>query len=430
MLKEQAAHTRACLIRGACSGLYTEAEVAKRLGMTKRRVQQIKRQYRNVGDKAFIHGNKGRSPAHRIPDETRKAITALKLSDVYRRANFAHFREILAELGISVSYTSIRNIMREIGHKSPKSRRLRKDKQSHPPRPRRESYGEMLQADASPFDWFGTGETTAMHGFIDDATSTVTGLYMEKNECLLGYLEVIRQTIEGYGIPSELYPDKAGVFFVTQKEHESLTIAEQLDGMAGRKTQLGMIMDALGVDMHPAHSPQAKGRIERLWETLQSRLPVEFARRGITTIQAANKFLKGYITAHNREFSVAPANNNSKFVRLYDASVLDTLLVCRVPRKTDGSGVFQFHNHKFLVPDPACRGKKIDLVMSEKIGFKAMLCNSKHGPLYAIQPCDYFNKDYIQKSHMPEVTRNFIDKYLKSSAKETTRQEQFYGSPW
>jgi transposase len=395
MLKEQAAYTRAYLIKAACDGLYTEAEIAKWLHLTIRRVEQIKHKYREIGDRAFVHGNKGHSPAHRIPDETRDRIKSIRLSDIYLKANFAHFTEILAEMGITVSYLTVRNIMREAGHKSPKARRPRKDKQAHPPRPRREAFGEMLQGDGSPFD-----------------------------ECLLGYLEVLHQTIEGYGIPAEFYPDKASVFFINQKERENLPLEEQLEGIEEKRTQLGLIMDELGVDMHPAPTPQAKGRIERLWGTLQSRLPIEFRRRGIDTITAANDFLiQEYLPAYNKEFTVRPASNTSRFVWLYDTSILDTLLVCRVPRKTDGSGVFQLHNHKFIFPDPACRGKKIDLVMSEKIGFKAML--NRHGQLYEIQYCDYFDNKHI-KSHLPDVTRNFI----KGSTKETTRKEQFYTSPW
>jgi hypothetical protein len=245
---------------------------------------------------------------------------------------------------------------------------------------------------------------------------------MEKNECLLGYLEVTRQTIEKHGIPSELYPDKASVFFVNQKDKDNLTKEEQLEGLTENKTQLGKIMDALGVDMHPAHSPQSKGRIERLWETLQSRLPIEFKRQGITNIDQANNFLaKTYIPKYNKEFSVAPINNKSMFVRLYDAAALDTLLAAKIDRKTDGVGVFSFHNHKFRVDDPVCHGKKIKVVMSEKIGFKAMLDGGKK--MYGIEYCDFHDNKQI-KTHMPEVTKIFIDKYLRANAKETTRSEK------
>jgi hypothetical protein len=259
----------------------------------------------------------------------------------------------------------------------------------------------------------------SLHGYIDDATGTVTGLFMEKNECLLGYLEVTRQTILKYGIPGELYPDKAGVFFVNQKDKENLTKEEQLEGMTEKKTRLGEIMEELGVHMHPAHTPQAKGRIERLWETLQSRLPIEFKRRGITTIEAANAFFPEYINLYNEEFSVQPVNNKSMFVRLYDTSILDTMLAAKISRKTDSAGVFSFHNHKFIVSNPACRSKTIEILMSEKIGFKAMLGKK----LYDIQYCDFYDNKQV-KTHMPEVTKLFIDKYLRTHTKETTQSDE------
>jgi hypothetical protein len=181
-------------------------------------------------------------------------------------------------------------------------------------------------------------------------------------------------------------------------------------------------MDDLGVNMHPAHTPQAKGRIERLWETLQSRLPIEFKRMGITTIEAANAYLPKYLRKYNAQFAVKPAKNESMFVRLYDISALDILLSAKIQRKTNNSGVFSFHNFNFLVSDPACRGKKINIIMSEKLGFKAML--ETGSTLYDIQFCDYANNKQ-RKSHMPDVTKSLIERYLTAYAKETTRPDPF-----
>jgi transposase len=417
----QAIYTKSYMIRAACEGHYTVRQVAERLKLSIGRIKQLKAAYRKIGDQAFVHGNTGKTPKNKIPEQIKQKIVAMKSSDLYIKANFAHFTEILGEAGIVYSYTTIRKILAAAGHKSPKSRRPRKELKSHPPRPRREHFGELLQADSSPYDWLGNGAQSALHGFVDDATGNVTGLYLCKNECLLGYLEVTRQTVENYGIPSELYPDKASVFFVNTKEN-NLTIEEQLEGLMGRKTQLGRIMDDLGVDMHPAHTPQAKGRIERLWETLQSRLPIEFKRAGIVTIEAANSYLPIYLRKYNAQFAVKPAKNESMFVRLYDISALDVLLAAKIERKTDSSGVFSFHNYKFLVSDPACRGKKINIIMSEKLGLKAMLRTGS--TLYDIQFCDYFNNAH-KKSHMPDVTKRLIERYLTAYAKETTRPDPF-----
>ncbi|GHV93123.1 transposase [Spirochaetia bacterium] len=413
-------YTRAFMIRGACEGLFKVRQVSERLNITERRVKQLKANYRKIGDKAFVHGNTGRIPFNRIPEETRKKIIGLKAAEPYTKANFTHFTEILAEYDITYSYTSIRNILIAAGHQSPKRRRPKKDRKAHPPRARRESFGEMLQADASPFEWLGAGSgELSLHGYIDDATGSITGLYLCKNECLLGYLEVTRQTIENYGVPSELYPDKASVFFVNAK-NEKLTVEEQLEGLTERKTQLGRIMDELGVHMHPAHSPQAKGRIERLWETLQSRLPIELAKRNIHTIEQANEFLPIYIRRYNEQFAVNPVKNQSVFVKLYDNAVLDTMLSVKIERKTDSSGVFSFHNHKFIIPDTSCRSKKIMIIMSEKMGFKAMVGNQ----VYNIEYADFFNNRQV-KTHMPEVTRILIDKYLQTHVKETNKGEFF-----
>ena len=130
------------------------------------------------------------------------------------------------------------------------------------------------------------------------------GLYMCKNECLLGYLEVLRQTLENYGIPISIYPDKYSVFFPPKKVDDHLTIEEQLNGREKGVTQFGRIVEELGIGMFAASSPQAKGRIERLWQTLQSRLLTEFRINKITNVDEANKFLLTYIPKYNSKFAL------------------------------------------------------------------------------------------------------------------------------
>jgi hypothetical protein len=106
----------------------------------------------------------------------------------------------------------------------------------------------MLQADATPFDWFGTGVRAALHGYMDEATGRLVGLYMCQNECLQGYLECVRQIVQKYGVPLDLYTDKAGLFFVNHKNPEHWTLDEQLAGKALGKTQFGAIADRLGIN--------------------------------------------------------------------------------------------------------------------------------------------------------------------------------------
>lgn len=124
----------------------------------------------------------------------------------------------------------------------------------------------MLRADGTPHDWFGTGKKQSLHGFVNDTTGTITGIYMCECKCLLGHLEVTRQTLKNFGIPLSLYPNKYCVFFPALSKEYKLTIEEQLNGMQKSITQFERIMDELGIEMFPTSSPQAKGRIERLWK--------------------------------------------------------------------------------------------------------------------------------------------------------------------
>jgi hypothetical protein len=201
MIKEQKTYGRAHLVKGACEGLFTARYVSERLNLTIGHVFVLKRRYKAIGNAAFIHGNTDRTPPNRISDGIRAKIIELKTGEIYKKANFRHFWEILTgEREISCSYSALRGILYAAGIKSPKTRRTKKQVKAHPLRPRRDCFGEMLQADGSPFDWLDIGQEMCLHGYIDDATGVITGLFLEKHECLLGYLEVTRQTIVNPGI--------------------------------------------------------------------------------------------------------------------------------------------------------------------------------------------------------------------------------------
>ena len=175
-------------------------EVALRLGLSPRRVKQLKKAYRERGEAAVMHGNSDRPPANRTAEGLAELITALKKSEPYKDTNFAHFRELLAEReGVSISYSALCRILKSAGLESKRGRR--NEGRSFKRRARRKAEGELLQADASSYDWFGTGARCALHGFIDDTTGKITGLYFCLNECLMGYLEALRRTLLDYGIP-------------------------------------------------------------------------------------------------------------------------------------------------------------------------------------------------------------------------------------
>ena len=383
---------RATLIEACIKGECTIKQVAVALGLSERRVKQIKKEVKENGVKSIQHGNRGRKPKNTISNEVKNKILELRRSYEYELSNFKHFQELLKEReNIDISYSALYNILRSAGIKSPKKHRKSK---LHHRRKRKECEGMMLQADGTPFDWFGTGEQYSLHGFIDDATGKITGLYMCKNECLLGYLEVLRQTLENYGIPISLYPDKYSVFFPPKKVDDHITIEEQLNGREKGITQFGRIVEELGIDMFPANSPQAKGRIERLWETLQSRLVTEFRINNITTIESANEFFNSYILKYNEKFSVTPSNSKSVYLKLPKRYNLDELLCVKFERTIDNAGVFSLNNSKFQVLDKSLPPKtKVQIYLSQKIG----MCVKSNNKILDVEPLEIISNDNKDK---------------------------------
>ncbi len=409
---------RATLIEACIKGQCTVKEVAAALGLSERRVKQIKKEVKENGVKSIQHGNRGRKPKNTISDETRNKILELRSSYEYEISNFKHFHELLKEReNIDISYSALYNILRNAGIKSPKKHRKSK---LHHRRKRKEAEGMMLQADGTPFDWFGNGEKYSLHGFIDDATGKITGLYMCKNECLLGYLEVLRQTLENYGIPISLYPDKYSVFFPPKKVDDHITLEEQLNGREKGITQFGRIVEELGITMFAASSPQAKGRIERLWETLQSRLVTEFRINNITNIERANEFLVAYIIKYNSKFAVKPTSKNTVFLNLPKRYDLDELLSVRFERTIDNAGVFSINNSKFQVLDKSLPPKtKVQIYLSQKIGMRVKSNNK----VYDVQPLELISKDKVDNNPLdyhqwlPDVVVELINEFYLKDAK-------------
>ncbi|MBU2704211.1 transposase, partial [Sporomusaceae bacterium BoRhaA] len=280
----------------------TVAEAAVSLGISQRQVIRLKKGVLAQGAEALIHKNTNRKPAHSFSQSIVDKIISLKQSELYQSANFTHFQELLLrQEGIKISYSSLYTLLTNAGIKSPKKRRRFKP---HRRRKRKTQQGLLIQMDATPFEWFASNDKFALHGAIDDATGKIVGLYMTKNECLHGYWEVMRQCILSHGVPVGLYTDRHAIFLSTLAG--KLSIEDQLSGKVVNDTQFGRSMGELGITLIPARSPQAKGRVERLWQTLQSRLPVEFKLAHVSTVDQANAFLAKYISLFNDQFSVQP----------------------------------------------------------------------------------------------------------------------------
>ena len=329
----------------ANAGILTVKEAAEALGISERQVQRLKKEVKESGAAALIHGNTRGHSNNCISEEVRAEIVRLKQTKPYKSCNFNHFMDLLAEHhSIEIGYTTLYRILTEAELKSPKKRRRYKP---HRRRKRRPQAGMLIQTDATPHPWFdGDKKKYALHGGIDDATGQITGLYMCRNECLQGYFEMLRRTISNYGIPQSLYADRHTIFQSPNRGKEDIDPSVPIND-----TQFGRCLNELSVQLIAARSPQAKGRVERLWQTLQSRLPVEFAIRGITTVEEANAFLERYIYDFNSQFAVEPEDAESVFRKLPEGKNLEHILCLKEQRSVDAGGIFSYGGKQFKVCD-------------------------------------------------------------------------------
>jgi hypothetical protein len=237
------------------------------------------------GAAAFAHGNRGRPSARRISDELREQVRQLG-SARYAGCNDTHFTELLLlDHGIDLSRKSVQRIRRQAGQ-PPKRRRRPPRHRSRRDRLPRE--GMLLQIDASLHHWFGPEQPRlTLVGAIDDATGKVSALFRQQEDAQ-GYFLLLRQVLRSEGVPLALYRDRHGIFQVNPQTPVSLE--QQLQGRDAEPTQFGRALAELGIDSIAAHSPEAKGRIERLWGTLQDRLVAELELAGVQDIRGAFRY--------------------------------------------------------------------------------------------------------------------------------------------
>ncbi|HET7588932.1 MAG TPA: ISNCY family transposase, partial [Solirubrobacterales bacterium] len=311
----------------------TTKEAAELLDLSTRQIFRLKNKILQEGEPGVIHKNRGRKPAHAIPDELKVTILSLFNSERYHNCNDHHFAELLAKHeNIQVSPSTVRRIRCE-AHISPK--RKRRPPKVYRPRERRSQAGMLVQMDASPHRWLeDRAESMALHAAIDDATGKVLSAVFREQEDLKGYFIITQQMIEQEGIPMSLYSDRHAIF---RSRNEKQTIEQELAGDPIPLSQFGEALQELGITHIKAMTPQAKGRIERLFQTLQDRWMVELRIRDIHTIEEANKVLPELVNEHNEQFAVEPRDAERAFVPLQANQSLDQIL-CYREKRTLGPG--------------------------------------------------------------------------------------------
>ena len=337
---------------------------AEALGCHKRSIDRYILGYNAEGKAFFIHGNSGRKPVHSIPEKQRKDISDIYLNKYYD-ANFAHFTELLErDEGVKVSESFVRGVLSSEDILSPRAtRKTKRDykaklkaalkvtkaekeaakiiskiislEDAHPRRPRSSKFGEMIQMDASLHLWFGDSKAT-LHIAIDDATGIIVGAWFELQETLKGYYHVFEQILTKYGIPYMFYTDRRTVFEYRKSGSK--------DTGKDSFTQFSYACKQLGVQIETTSIPEAKGRVERIIQSMQSRLPVELRLKGVTTIEQANDVLAEIIALYNAKFALPTNCIKSVFEKQLSKRKIDQTLAVITERQVDNGHSIRFDN--------------------------------------------------------------------------------------
>lgn len=290
-LMSQKEVARLQVLRQVQQGGLSQGQAGEQLRLSVRQIKRLMRRLREQGPQGLISRRRGHASNRRIAGEQREHYVGLV------RTHYADFGPQLAheylqrEHGFGYSVETLRGWMMQAGLWQARRRRARR---VHNPRPRRQCLGELVQIDCSHHDWFENRSVKCcLIAFIDDATGRVLGARFFEQETTQGYLQVLHALVQRHGAPLALYSDRHGIF----------TKADPEDS---KPTQFERALLQLDIESICAHSPQAKGRVERLFQTLQDRLCKAMRTQGIDNLEQGNSYLPEYLREHNRRFAVAP----------------------------------------------------------------------------------------------------------------------------
>lgn len=338
------------VIQEAIDGHITQKAAASIIGRSERQARRLVRAIREEGEMGIVHKARNRPSNRRTPEEVKDKALSL-----YRR-RYSDFgptlaSEKLSELdGIEISKETLRGWLIEAGLWE-----KRRKRSSHRQwRQRKECFGEMVQMDGSHHAWLeGRGPELVFMGYIDDAANNVYGRFYDY-EGTLPAMDSFKRYVRRYGLPQSVYLDR----HTTYKSTREMTPEEELKGLSEPLSQFERALKELGVEVIHANSPQAKGRVERLFGVLQDRLVKEMRLREIKTKDEANGFLKEYLPRHNRMFRVCPANPTDMHARLPKYFDLDRYL-CVKTERTVRNDLTVAHNGKLYQMEDRVRTKKV-----------------------------------------------------------------------
>ena len=374
MSKQEA--RKVTIIEELLAGRLLNKQAAELLDLSVRQIQRLKSEATGNGVMSILHKNRGGKPANALDPKIATAIIKIYQAEL-SNYNFCHATDVLAEdKGIFVSTSTVSRYLKANGIRSPKAKRRPK---KHRSRDAREREGEMIQMDASSFDWLSNGSYLHLHGAVDDATGRILALHFEKEETFEGYCELMFQMNQDGHLPREIYTDGRTVFVYDSKKKKELIIADELAGKVQSQPHFARALRELNILLIIARSAQAKGCIERLWETLQDRLTKDMNRKGITCIEQANEFLTQYIPYYNRKFAVLAANPEKAYLPKQNISALELTFAKHETRKLNSGLSFSFEGQKYRLPIyvdnkkiPASPHDTLTVATSKRIGIQVL----------------------------------------------------------
>jgi len=342
------------LLKAVLKGKLTNREVARTLKLSVRQVRRLRRRYERAGLEGLVHRLRGRPSNRRLPAALRQRVATL-MTTTYLGLNDCHLTEKLREReGLPLSRSSVRRLRLDLGRPAKHRRQppryfRRREREARP--------GQRVLVDGSRYAWLGEhGSVFTALAAQDDATGAIVGLTFRPDEDLHGYAVALEQMFTTCGLPLELYGDRFGAL-VRNDDHWSLE--EQLAGQQ-RPTQLGQMFEELGITYIPAGTPQAKGRIERLWGTLHDRLPAELRLAGITTVEGALAFVPHFLADFGARFAAPPRDPCPAWRP--PPRDLDRILACRYHRVVARDYTVSIPGRQLQLPRGGCRhGARVEL---------------------------------------------------------------------
>lgn len=444
-------------IKSCNEGKVSKAYCEVKLNVSRRTVDRLLLLYKENGKAGFIHGNSCRAPITKKPRQLRSDILLL-YQNKYSDTNFSHFTELLAEKeNINVSESFVRSLFQSNNILPPKAWRRTKRAETkrlkalvknptvpkkvrdeahsklvdaldaHPRRERCANFGELLQMDASLHLWYGDKKTT-LHAAIDDATGMITGLYMDHQETLQGYYNVLYQTLNSYGIPYAFLTDRRTVF--EYKKVSSPNIEKDTF------TQFSYACSILGTEIRTSSVAQAKGRVERLFQTLQTRLPAEFRLIGIRTLEEANAFLSHYKEKFNKQFSLPIHDNKNVFIEQPDNDTINQILAVLSPRVVDAGHCIKFKNEYYLPLNKngtkqyftkGTKGLVIESFDKTKyltVGENVYILEKVNKRAETSPAFDGTKKQKVKKQNIPKMTHPWRESIFKTHMEKSNRTQE------